>query len=189
MPAILETLLEIPAGFASATVARCLAELDDQSRRLIEATRGMTVEELGWQPAPGTNTIGMLLAHIAVAEAHMTDVGLARLEHSDVPAVVGLRPDDDGLPLPADGAPPEILAGRSIDWFHGLLEKARAHTHLVARRLSDADLQRLVTRRRADGTTRVFSVDWMLYHLLEHEAGHFGQILLLRHLHRARTGA
>ena len=38
MPATLETLLEIPAGFTSATVARCLAEMDDQNRRQSDAT-------------------------------------------------------------------------------------------------------------------------------------------------------
>ena len=184
-----ETLLEIPAGFGSATVARTVAQMDEQSRRLIEATGDMTVAELAWQPAAGANTIGMLLAHIAVAEAHMTDVGLARLANSDVPALLGLQTEDDGLPLPPEGRPPEILAGRSIEWFHELLRKSRAHTRAVAQRLTDEDLPRLVTRPRPDGSTRVFSVDWMLYHLLEHLAGHRGQILLLRHLYRVRAGA
>jgi len=29
---------------------------------------------------------------------------------------------------------------------------------------------------------------WTLYHLLEHEAGHYGQILLLRHQARVAAG-
>ena len=33
---------------------------------------------------------------------------------------------------------------------------------------------------------RVFNVGWVLYHLIEHEAGHRGQINLLRHLLRVR---
>ena len=188
MPATHETLLEIPNGFRSAAVARTLAQMDEQSHKLIEATRDLTVPELEWQPAPGANTIGMLMTHIAVAEAHMTDVGLARLEASDVPGLLGLRTEDDGLPLPPRGAPPGLLAGRSIDWFHGLLNKSRAHTREVAMGLTDEDLARLVTRHRPDGSLRVFSVDWMLYHLLEHLAGHVGQILLLRHLYRVKAG-
>jgi hypothetical protein len=28
---------------------------------------------------------------------------------------------------------------------------------------------------------------WILYHLLEHQAGHYGQILLLRHQYRDRN--
>ena len=189
MAATHETLLEIPAGFGSAAAARTMAQMDDQTRRLLEATRDMSAAELEWQPAPGANSIGMLLTHIAVAEVHMTDVGLARLANSDVPAVLGLRTDDDGLPLPPEGRPPAILAGHGIEWFHELLRKSRAHTRGVAMRLTDEDLPRLVTRPRPDGSTRVFSVDWMLYHLLEHQAGHLGQILLLRHLCRVRAGA
>jgi len=41
---------------------------------------------------------------------------------------------------------------------------------------------------RPDGSERVFNVGWVLYHILEHEAGHRGQINLLRHLERI-TGA
>ena len=32
------------------------------------------------------------------------------------------------------------------------------------------------------------SIGWALYHVLEHEAGHYGQINLLRHQYRARGG-
>ena len=37
-----------------------------RARALIADTRGLTPEALGWQPAPGMNTIGMLLAHCLV---------------------------------------------------------------------------------------------------------------------------
>ena len=47
-----------------------MAQMDDQSRRLTEHTRGATADELAWQPAPGLQTIGMLLAHIAVVEVY-----------------------------------------------------------------------------------------------------------------------
>jgi len=47
-----------------------------------------------------------------------------------------------------------------------------------------ADPEALLTRTRPDGTQRTFSFRWMFYHLLEHESGHFGQMLLLRHLHQ-----
>jgi hypothetical protein len=32
----------------------------------------------------------------------------------------------------------------------------------------------------------VVTLRWTLYHMLEHLAGHYGQILLLRHQYRAR---
>ena len=55
----------------------------------------------------------------------------------------------------------------------------------MASGLRDEDLARQVTRERPDGTTRIFNVDWVLYHMLEHLAGHHGQILMLKHLHQA----
>jgi len=35
---------------------------------------------------------------------------------------------------------------------------------------------------------RVLSVRWAMYHVLEHYAGHRGQVQLLRHLYSATVG-
>jgi hypothetical protein len=69
MTTIVRKVLEMPAGFRSKEAASCFAQLDDQSARLTEDTRQLTPEAIAWQPAPGMNTIGMLLAHIAIVEA------------------------------------------------------------------------------------------------------------------------
>jgi hypothetical protein len=53
-----------------------MAELDEQRRALLADARGLTPEELEWPPAPGMNSIGMPLAQIAFAEAHLTQVGV-----------------------------------------------------------------------------------------------------------------
>ncbi len=185
MTATVQTLLEAPSGYASLPVARYLWQLDEQSRRLKDDTRSLAPDALEWQPAPGMNTIGMLLAHVAVSEAHLAAVGLEGLPTSEIVAVIGISMEDEGMPLPADGAPSAALAGRPIEFFHDLLDRARENTRAIARQLRDGDLERQVTRHRPDGTLRVFNVDWVLYHMLEHEAGHHGQILTLRHMHQA----
>jgi uncharacterized damage-inducible protein DinB len=183
--AVVRTVVELPSGYRSAVVARALWALDEQSRKLVADTRGLTPEDLGWQPAPGTNTIGMLLAHIAVAEVHLTAVGLERRADSDVRAVLGIGMEEEGLPL-APGAPPSpALAGWDIAAFHDLLARARENTRGVARSLTDEDLAREVRRPRSDGGTRVLDGAWVLYHMLEHEAGHHGQVNQLRHLRAA----
>jgi hypothetical protein len=128
----------------------------------------------------------MLLAHIAVAEVHICDVGIRGRPDSDIPAVIGIGGDDDGLPLPADGTPPATLAGKDVAFFRDLLERARAHTHRHAETLADADLDREIVRPRPDGGKRVLNVRWALFHLLEHQAGHHGQIQLLKHLRRGQ---
>jgi len=72
--------------------------------------------------------------------------------------------------------------------------RARAHTKRIAAPLGDADLEREIVRehpnpeRREARAGRVITPRWTLYHMLEHEAGHYGQILLLRHQHRANAG-
>jgi uncharacterized damage-inducible protein DinB len=112
---------------------------------------------------------------------------VARLPQSRVPEVIGLTTDDDGMPMPEDGAPPERFAGQELPYFEDLLRRARAHTREVVSKVEDAELTREVERpRQPDGSTRVFDPRWMLYHLVEHEAGHHAQILLLRHLYRKR---
>ena len=177
----IQTLLETPPGFRSDTVARFLWQMDEQRRALTADTRGLGPEKLRWQPAPGMNTIGMLLAHIAYAESHLTQVGLEGRSESDTITAIGLSVEEEGMPLAA-GAPPPSLAGRELEWFDALLQRARTHTRRVAMTLTDGDLAREIRRRRPDGTERVFNVGWVLYHMLEHEAGHHGQINLLRHL-------
>ena len=187
MSGVHRTVLETPDGFASREVARVLWQMEDQRRLVIEQSRGASAEELGWQPAPGMNTIGMLLAHIAVAETNLVQVGVLGMAKGDTRPVIGINPDDDGLPLPADGSPPAALAGRSLEYFDDLLASARTHTRAALAALHDADLERVVRRPpRPDGTVREFNVAWVLYHILEHEAGHRGQIALLRRLWEAR---
>jgi uncharacterized damage-inducible protein DinB len=186
MAQTLETLLTTPEGFRSREVARFLWQMDEQRRALLADMRGLAPDELAWQPAPGMNTIGMLLAHIAYAEAHLTQVGLAGEATGHAQDVIGITEADEGMPLPRDGRPPAALRGRALEFFDDLLARARARAKQVAAGLADADLDRVVTRARPDGTRRVFNVGWVLYHILEHEAGHHGQINLLRHLWKER---
>ena len=187
MPNVIETRLEVPSGYRSPIVARYVWQMDDQTRRLFAALEGATAEELEWQPALGANTMGMLLAHVAIAEAHMAAIGVEGRADSDVPGVLGITADDDGLPLPENGTPPAVLRGKDLAWFRELVDKARRETVRIAGPVTEADLSRRIVRPpRPDGGQRIFNVEWLLYHLVEHLCGHSGQILMLRHLYRAR---
>jgi uncharacterized damage-inducible protein DinB len=103
--------------------------------------------------------------------------------------VLGIGVDDDGMPLAAGGLPPETLRGRDLAYHDDLLARARAHTRAAVRELADADLDREIIRRRDDGSTRTLNLRWILYHVVEHQAGHYGQINLLRHLYRLAARA
>lgn len=189
MSGTVTTLLETPPGYRSREVARFVWQLDEQRRALIDGTRGLTPADLSWQPAPGMNTIGMLLAHIAYAETHVVQVAILGEPKGHAHDVIGLTEAEEGMPLGPAAPPSPALDGRPLAYFDDLLVRSREHTRQVCRGLEDQDLDRVITRPpRPDGTVRVFNPGWALYHLVEHEAQHRGQILLLRHL-RAATAA
>jgi uncharacterized damage-inducible protein DinB len=182
MAPITQRILKPAPGIPNTEIALFVAQMDDQSRRLTEDTRGATVDELAWQPALGMNTAGMLLAHIAIVEVFW--MSKAAEIPFDSQGVLGIGEDDDGLPAPEGSSPPATLAGWDLARFDEVLAKARANTYTIAKTWTDADLDRVVEWTRRDGSLWHFSVRWILYHILEHEAGHYGQVGLLRHLYR-----
>ena len=190
MTEIARRILTPPAGYAATEAGLFVEQLDDQDRRLREDIQTMSAAELAWQPEPGLNSAVMLLAHIAIVEVHWIQIGPLAMADSDVAPVLGIGVDDDGMPLAAGGLPPSTLRDRDLGFYVDLQARARAHTKRSLASIGTADLDREITRRHPDGTPRaVINARWVLYHLVEHEAGHRGQILLLRHQHRIATGA
>jgi uncharacterized damage-inducible protein DinB len=187
--ATIREVLETPQGYACAEVALFMSQLDDQSARLFRDLHDIGPDELEWQPAPGMNTIGMLLAHNAIVEVFWTDLGLLGKPVADPTGPLGIGLDDDGMPIPPEGLPPPNLAGKPLAYFRDLLDKARNVVKRTAATLTEKDLPGMRTRTRRNGQVEDFNVRWVLYHLVEHFAGHYGQILLLRHQYRAAASA
>jgi len=191
MPEIVRLPMKPLPGFKSREAATFLAQLDDQLERLREATRGLTPEDLMWQPQPGMNTIGMLLAHLAIVEVWWTAIVIEEKgdkADAEIRSTLGIGPDDDGLPLAENAPPIPFLNGKDLAFYDDLLDKARAYFKRVVKDRPEEDMERTFQRPRPDGTIRERNVRWYYYHVLEHFAGHFGQILLLKHLIRARSG-
>lgn len=178
--------LDVPAGFDAAgnpRVASFAAQLADQLRRLKLDTAVLEVRHLEWQPHPGVNTVGMLLAHLAVV-----DVWWLQLAPRETPEpecdpvmrrVIGISMDDDGLPLAAGGTHPRSLAGRTLADYHAMMDAAREASHRELASWRDAELDRTFMLRE-----RAITREWTAYHVLEHFSAHYGQILLLKHLMR-----
>ncbi len=190
MPTLIQRIMSPVPGTASPIVGLFLWQLDDQSRRLIKDTREATPEELAWQRAPGMNTIGMLLAHIAAVEVGWMRAAVHRLDRDSI-EVLGLGKREIGIPLPEDGLAPSSLGGRDLPYFDDLLARSREHTRTAIAALTDADLDRRFRTPATwePGTDFEATIGWALYHVLEHEAAHYGQINLLRHQYRTRSTA
>ena len=175
------TRLAPPSGYASTHVASCVAGIEELRARLLDAVRALTPAELAWQPRPGANTIGMLLAHVAVAETHLGQVGLLGERDGHVHDVIGITVEDEGLPLAAGAPPSPALDGKDVAFFADLLARSGAHTRVAAIGVTDDVLDADIVRPpRADGTHRVFTRRWVLFHMIEHAAGHLGQVQVLR---------
>src|SRR5262245_3661332 len=177
MPELIQRILTPTPGIASRLAGLFLWQLDDQSRRLTEDTRGATPDELAWQPAPGMNTIGMLLAHIAAVEVGWMRAAVLGLDRDSI-EVLPIGKGAIDMPLPTGALAPAALVGRDLAFYDDLLARARAFTRETIAPLTDADLER---RFRTPATWepdrgREFegTIGWALYHVLEHEAGHYG---------------
>ena len=148
--------LAIPSGYASQEVASFIAQMDDQLRRQKDQTRSLTPADLEWQPAPGMNTIGMLLAHQAVVEVFWTGTGIEDQQRDDIryQEILGITGDDDGMPIAENGAPPAILAGKDLAFYDDLLVRARRHLKRVGTSVRDSDLTIIRPRTRPNGDPR-----------------------------------
>src|SRR5262249_1477111 len=171
MPTLVREVLMMPAACRSHEAASFIAQLNDQSTRLTGDTRSLTPAALEWQPAPGLNTIGRLLAHLPSVEGFWPQVGPLGLKSFESESVLGIGIDDDGMPLKPGGAPPASLRGKDLAFFDDLLARARAYSSQAIAVLSDGDFEREIHRIRRDGTAHETTMRWILYHMVEHEAG------------------
>jgi uncharacterized damage-inducible protein DinB len=189
MPRLAErTLLTPSRGHRRRETGLYAAQLADLSRRLRQDTRGLTVRELEWQPAPGMNSIGMLLAHIAIVEVWWIEGAVRQVPPADVDFTgkLGIGGDDDGMPAGPRDRHPRALQGKTLADYDRLLLRGRRNLLAAIRGLTARDLAKQRRRIRRDGKLHEYNVEWVLYHLVEHFAGHYGQILMLRHAYRAR---
>jgi uncharacterized damage-inducible protein DinB len=163
-------------GFARG-IGRYVAQLTETRGNLLREVANLSPEQLSWYPNDETESIGTQLLHVAA------------IEWSWIFQDIFGRPDEEfdgwaeALPIRV-GAPQ--VTGKPLAYFTERLDRVRGQILDALRELSDDDLSRLVgeaplsegEERRA----RLYSIDWILFHLVEHEAHHVGQVELLRRL-------
>jgi len=145
-------------------VGRFVAMLTDTRARLLADLEGLDAALLDRTPRGSPNSIGTLLYHIAAIEL---DWLYADLLERDFPEAafdwfpVDVR-EDGGRLTPVVESYERHLA--RLEWVRGLLL-------MELRGLSDADLARTV-----NAGPQGSGADWVLHHLMQHEAEHRGQI-------------
>ena len=150
-----------------------LAQLEDVRERTKRYVDGLTQAQLEWHPNPKVESIGTMLIHVAAVELSWIQEDIRREPMGEEWRI--------GFPI-RFGIPQ--ISGESLAYFIGLLDSTRAVTRDVLAGVTDADLSRALVPLDDEDTPDApqFTIEWILYHLIEHEAHHKGQIAVMKRL-------
>jgi uncharacterized damage-inducible protein DinB len=166
---VLEPLADDPE------VGRWLAALEDARRDTIQELSSVSPEMVDAHPDPVLNSIGTLLYHIALIETSwlLDDIFEGEPGPDWLQALLPFSDrDGSGRLIQVDGVPMAAHLQRLDAVRQYLLERLRP--------MSNDDFHRA---RRLDSYDA--APDWVLHHLLQHEAEHRSHIAWLRDSYRA----
>jgi hypothetical protein len=179
--------LKVARGFDPKTqklIGIWAAQLDFQLKKLKTAVKGLTVKQLEWQQEPGMNSIGMLIAHDILVEVWWACVAAKEIPWDPdgkkiIKKILGF--EDDGIPLAPDGKHPAYLKNYTVDKYMAAVARGRRAVLTEMKKWRDKDLDKYYTLV-AEGKTIRLTRARTLCHMLGHFCGHYGQILLIKHM-------
>lgn len=152
------------------TIGHVLAAFQDARARTLKTLAGLPPGALDARPAAGHNTIGALLYHIALVEASWV--------YEDVLGMTEYPPDLAAL-FPHDSRDEQgllsALHGEPLDYYLDRLAAVRERAIGVYRAMTVDDFRRPRYVQVEEDAYNV-TPEWALYHLMQHEAEHRGQI-------------
>ncbi len=144
-------------------------------KRLLKKLEPLSDEEIDYTPDERKiETIGTLLLHIAGVEWGwiFQDLDGKEMDFEKWKHGFALLPNVD---LPQ-------LKGKGKEFYLNRLSEVREEVDQRLKRLQDDDLDRIVTFEGEE-----HSIEWILFHLVEHEAMHVGQISVLSRMFRKKS--
>jgi uncharacterized damage-inducible protein DinB len=151
-----------------------LGGMEEVRRQVEVAVKTIPQDLIGKPPFLGAHSIGGLVLHIGEAEWFFMKMVVSghQLTEEDKKA-----PYWDIL----DDVNRVARNGYTIEFCLSEIEKIRNMTRDVLFSYNDKDLERIITFERKGETTE-YNLRWILHHLIDHEAQHKGQILMLKRL-------
>ena len=143
-----------------------LAALEEARGRTRAAVKGIDQATLDWQPPRGSNGIGTLLYHIALIEADWLSVEV-REEATYPPELLALFPHD----VHDAAGRLTVVTGLDLAAHLARLGAVRAQLLATFSAMSLDGFRRLRALPEYDVTPQ-----WVVHHLLQHEAEHRGEI-------------
>lgn len=153
-------------------IGRWLWALEDTRRETKLALANLDPSHLDWAPSPGENSIGTLLYHIGLIELDWLYV--EALDNAPWPEELKAL-----FPIGARDAQQVLSVMRDVSLNEHLrrLDTLRAHLLAAFRGMSLEEFRRPRTFPEYDVTP-----EWVVHHLIQHEAEHRGHIQMLRSL-------
>ena len=162
-------ILEPLTGYET-QVGTWLAAYQEMRWRTLDSLKGLNPNVIDWIPTWGTNPISALLYHLAAIEADWLFTDILELRefppHIEKLFPVDVRDGEGNLTRI-----PEV----SLETHLQRLTNMREHFMKAMRTISDEDFKRL----RIFPDYRV-TPEWVIHHLMQHEAEHRGQIMDIR---------
>ena len=161
-------------------VGRLVWMLEEGRQRTKARLVGLADDGIDWTPASASshqcNSIGALLYHIAAIEADWLYVEVLETVLFP-PELMNLFPDD----VRDDDGHLTLAQGSGLETHLRRLDAVRAH--LLA---TFSDMSLAEFRRARDFPDYSVTPEWVLHHLMQHEAEHRGEIGMLRVLMAAQ---
>lgn len=168
--------VHIAPDAAAPAVARLTWMMEDTRRLTLETLETMPADWVDWMPPVGEN-VGTILYHLAVIEADWLVEEI--LVTSFPPALASLFPHR----IRDDAGNLQSVLGESLQTHMERLSAVRAALLETLAQMDEADLRLARVLAPYDVTP-----EWVLHHLIQHEAEHRGQIgTILGWAHAAHT--
>jgi uncharacterized damage-inducible protein DinB len=150
-------------------IGRLLWQLEVTRERTKERLEGLDQRVLDYQ-LPPDNSIGTLLYHLADIEASWLyeEVVQPEVLPAEVAELICIETRDEAGRL-------TVVNGRSLDEHLHVLDRIRHYLLEHFRQMDLADFRRLRHLEHYSCTP-----EWVLHHLIQHEAEHRGQIMTIR---------
>jgi uncharacterized damage-inducible protein DinB len=163
-----------PHAGLSTGIGFYLSGMEEVRGQLNVAVKDIPNDLIGRPAFLGAHSIGGLVLHIGEAEwfwMQMVVSGHQLTEEDKKAPYWDVLDDVDGV----------ARNGYTTEFCLREIEKIRNQTRDVLFSYNDKDLERIISFERRGETTE-YNLRWILHHLVDHEAQHKGQILMLKRL-------
>jgi uncharacterized damage-inducible protein DinB len=163
-----------PVENFSPGVGLALAAMEEVRGQLRKIVEGMSDEDLARRAVPGAHAVGALVLHIGEAEWWWMNCivqGHELTDHDRAQAYWDVLED------------PEAFAAKnySARFCLDTIDRIRGETRSFLSALDDGALEKVYGHTHR-GRRMEASLRWILHHLVDHEAQHKGQILMLKRM-------